>query len=339
MHRRNAAPFIREAQHRHCSTPQHCRATGNMTTMSALSTENLLDAVNSDCLLLILSFLPIEDLNTFAFCSRHYRDARRHASLNQTRTGTVVLSEETSLGSFFNNIQQKEWNRAFSGDRTRLTLEGEWKRKPDLQREYPAAEMEQLRACLNHVQLTGVTSLALSYDKKSLLRVEHFKLSWNIVWALSNILPNLREVDLSGVAISPRVMSLFLTNCPILSQMTYCSSVDGLLLDGRDLKDAANLSDLTLDGSRFCRVSAASFMSDSASNNYLLMHCPRLERLSIKNANTWQNADHPNVCLEQDMLMKLVRLHPALGCIRCDLTEENVAILKRERPEVTIVTN
>jgi hypothetical protein len=80
-------------------------------------------------------------------------------------------------------------------------------------------------------------------------------------------------------------------------------------------------------------------MSDSDSNRYLLMHCPRLERLSIKNAVSWHNADNPKVRLEQDLVMKLVRHHPTLCWLRSDLTEENVAILKRERPEVTFATN
>jgi hypothetical protein len=39
------------------------------------------------------------------------------------------------------------------------------------------------------------------------------------------------------------------------------------------------------------------------------------------------------------MLIKMVRLHPTLRWLRSDLSEENVAMLKQERPEITFVSD
>lgn len=50
------------------------------------------DGLNNDCVLSILSFLPIEDLNTFSMVSHRYRGIRRHESLDQTRIATIVCS-------------------------------------------------------------------------------------------------------------------------------------------------------------------------------------------------------------------------------------------------------
>jgi len=43
-----------------------------------------LDSLNDDCRLLILSYLPTDDLNTVAICSRRFREARRHESLDES---------------------------------------------------------------------------------------------------------------------------------------------------------------------------------------------------------------------------------------------------------------
>ena len=54
--------------------------------------ESLMDSLNDDCLVSIFSNLPVDDLNTVAMCNRRFRDARSRDSLDQTRTGTMILS-------------------------------------------------------------------------------------------------------------------------------------------------------------------------------------------------------------------------------------------------------
>ena len=42
--------------------------------------------------------------------------------------------------------------------------------------------------------------------------------------------------------------------------------------------------------------------------------------------------------VRQEMLIKMVRLHPTLRWLRSDLTKENIAMLQQERPEITFVS-
>jgi hypothetical protein len=48
--------------------------------------------------------------------------------------------------------------------------------------------------------------------------------------------------------------------------------------------------------------------------------------------------DWIDVPITQGMLMKMVQLSPTLRWLRSNLTNENVEILRRERPDVTFVS-
>ena len=81
-----------------------------------------MDSLNDDCLVSILSNLPVDDLNTVAMCNRRFRDARSSDSLDQTRTGTIILSGGSTALSLFNAIVENNWNAVFSGNRKKLKL-------------------------------------------------------------------------------------------------------------------------------------------------------------------------------------------------------------------------
>lgn len=73
--------------------------------------------------------------------------------------------------------------------------------------------------------------------------------------------------------------------------------------------------------------------------SFLFASCSHLERLSIKNATCTHPANEDDsipVC--QDLLTKMVCNHPTLRWLRSDLTDESVAMLKQERPEITFVS-
>jgi hypothetical protein len=73
-------------------------------------------------------------------------------------------------------------------------------------------------------------------------------------------------------------------------------------------------------------------------NFYMYMYCNRLERLSVKNVTSrlLHEEEQP---VSQAMIIKFVRHTPTLRWLRSDLTEENVAMLQQERPDVTFVTD
>lgn len=84
-----------------------------------------LNSVNDDCLLLILKFLPSDDLpNSVAVCSRHCQKARAHESLDQTRKGTINVAEGTRFDTLVPTIVRNGWNEAFQNIRTHLEILG-----------------------------------------------------------------------------------------------------------------------------------------------------------------------------------------------------------------------
>ncbi len=80
---------------------------------------------------------------------------RTNDSLNQTRTGTIICTENTTLESIEDAFFGQEWNAVFSGYRTRLKVVG-LERMPTVGR--PA------RLFPEYVLPTNASSLDLSYN-------------------------------------------------------------------------------------------------------------------------------------------------------------------------------
>jgi hypothetical protein len=74
-------------------------------------------------------------------------------------------------------------------------------------------------------------------------------------------------------------------------------------------------------------------------HDYMFQYAQTVERLSIKNATiTIENERDAPRPISQEILIKMVRNHPALQWLRSDLTAANIAMLQRERPEMTFVS-
>ena len=68
--------------------------------------------------------------------------------------------------------------------------------------------------------------------------------------------------------------------------------------------------------------------------------CPaNLERVSIKGVTVkGQEVDSEHQPLSQQVIIQFVRDSPSLRWLRSDLTEQNVAMLQQERPEISFVS-
>jgi len=142
------------------------------------------DSVNDDCLHLILSHLPYEDLNSLTIMSRRYRKAQSNPKLDQTRSGTIVCTEGSTVSSVFRAIEAGEWDRVFTGIRTHLRIEG------------ITRLTGPLIAWPMMVRLTGVTSADLSHRPFTDIDTGQRVIN------LCRMLPNVREIDLSYVRAS-----------------------------------------------------------------------------------------------------------------------------------------
>jgi hypothetical protein len=69
--------------------------------------------------------------------------------------------------------------------------------------------------------------------------------------------------------------------------------------------------------------------------HYMFQFAHNVQRLSIKDASFGDGNESRQV--SQCMLIKMVRRHRNLRWLRSDLTADNIAMLQRERPEMTFV--
>lgn len=290
-----------------------------------------LDDINNDCVLLILKYLSAENLNSVAICNRRYREVRSHESLDQARTGTIVCSENTTPVYVRRAFVSQQWHHVFTGNRTRLKVVGlERTQRAQVYRRPP--EVLPLVSSLD-ISVNPLDGNGDTHENPSML-------------AFVNMLPNLDEIDLSYVQVHP----YFLKNTIFdryrqLRRVIWNGSSHQVGMDGGTFhRCSKTLTELYLDNSRLEASYAPAFsmeenQSPSATCIFLFRHCSCVERLGIKNA-TWAcfEADVSNR-LSQDMLIKMVRHHPTLRWLRSVLTAENIAMLQRERPDITFVSD
>jgi len=299
------------------------------------------DDINDDVLVKIMSFLEIEELNDATLINSRFNEARNHPSLDQTRTATIVISSENiTVLDLYEMIASRCWTRTFAenSNNTCLKIVGLEK----LQRLEEIEEYNDLGRRAPQLQLPSVTcvDLSSSRDEQHRARVGYYDIAY-----VARLLPSLRQVDLSYVRAGGAVIAG-------ISQSSRGRNLACIKWNRAEraclappfftAQHATDLTELYLDDAQITGLERERdmFSTDSSDHeHYLWMHCGRLERLSMKNAS-WEL--FPGVTspqpFSQDMLIKMVRHHPTLRWLRSDLTAENVAMLKREKPEITFVS-
>ena len=300
------------------------------------------DALNDDCLVHILSFLPAEDMDSVAICNQHCREARHNESLDHSRTATIVCSEakSTTVRSFFAALNAA--SNTLTSNYTRLkivSMEKLENSRLGRRRIVTLPNIYCLELSLNPNERTGSTRIherSLSYlsyalpnlSQLTMMNGVSFDRNGSYLLQVYRSLPKLVRVTWNGGLIHPEGSD-------------FGSRVTELLLNGCRCIYPIHAPGLSrLDALNILRVTSLRFSSEPMSGYFVLMHCNNLERLSIKGA-TWSIFCRDQIVSEpisQEMLMKMVRHLSNLVWLQSDLTEENVDILKRERPEITFVT-
>jgi hypothetical protein len=283
------------------------------------------DDLNGDCLVNVLSCLPSDDMNSVAICSKRCREARANDSLDQTRTGTIMCTENTTIESIRNAFVRQEWNEVFSGHRTRLKVVG-LESMPRLR--------EDIKQSPNHV-LPHVSSLDLSFNSFA----GDDNLRHNKTVAFARMLPNLEEIDLSHTTGMPLGCARDFRNryCRNLCRVIWNSSQQHVGLSDMFLPQA--MTEIYLDNSQiFTPLVLAQLYFSAFACSFMFQTCNRLERLSIMNTTWTSYGSETTQPVAQEMLIKMVRLHPTLRWLRSDLTDENIAMLQQERPDITFVS-
>lgn len=102
-------------------------ATSNAPPPPPSDTSCLTPLHDHDCIVYILDFLSWSDLNNFAQVSQECCDFRNHASLEQTRSGTIKIDGTGCKNAIdlLNVIKERQYSsKVFKGNRTHLRLEG-----------------------------------------------------------------------------------------------------------------------------------------------------------------------------------------------------------------------
>ena len=222
----------------------------------------------------------------------------------------------------------------------------------------PHSGWMELKTIADTLRLYGVVSLDISNPTTPYLPDD-----WDyfICFLFSKILPNLRDVNFSNTGFPSASFRYFCTKCPNLEKITWHNSTlttrynlkaerkSKINIDGRDMMNATNLKYIYMDGSVFevgdVKRDKLLDLENDAHSDIFLFHkfsSKLLERVSIRNAKwyvsyAWGNYYNTTV-IPQNVLIKFVRKAPtSLRWFRSHLTEENMMMLRSERPGIELV--
>ncbi|MGK3744344.1 MAG: hypothetical protein ACI90V_011204 [Bacillariaceae sp.] len=190
------------------------------------------------------------------------------------------------------------------------------------------------------VRMDWILSLDISLSTQSTPIGEFVFVS--LPYALSNILPNLHDVDFSNANTTYRVLENFSYRCPYLEKVTWNNihEYSSVHLNGDDMLSCKNLKEITMDDSVFyCSNQTKDGISNLENHrNEFIFHycCKALERVSIRNAKCSDYYDGTNInTVPQNALIKFIRNAPStLRWFRSDLNQENIGMLQKERPGI-----
>jgi hypothetical protein len=297
------------------------------------------ESLNSDCLVHIFSFLASDDMNSLAECNHACSEARRNETLDQTapQTGTIVCTNKTTIEALLRKLS--DVGDAFTGKRTRLRIVGLDNVSSEDKNDGTALADYTVKA---YSALNNVTSLDCSCAPTVGGQASPMDL-----FPTTMALWTLKELDFSNLVAGfegPLIVRSFCTHNERLTKFSWNGCCQRILQCGHDFEGATNLCHIYLDGVAFSpnvrdRTTDRPIAASEHPNYYLLMECTSLDSLSLKGATVLRDEyGDETEPLSQDALIKMVRGHSTLRWLRSDLTLENVAMLKQERPDITFVS-
>ena len=200
------------------------------------------------------------------------------------------------------------------------------------------SEWKELNKKMYTLRLYGIVSLDMSSPPPFTDIGDN-----DLAFYFPSLLPNLREVNLSNNGFYPSCLKRISKKCPNLERITW-HNIDKLDINGREMKHAANMKEMYMDNSAFFGGSAGrralfSDLEDEKYSNFFLFYkCSnKLESVSIRNAtfsDYESDGEKTTVVVPQNALIKFVRNVPSLKWFRSNLSHENMAMLRSERPGI-----
>ena len=189
------------------------------------------------------------------------------------------------------------------------------------------------------IQMNGIMSLDLSAGSRITIDP--------LTSALFSMLPNLRQVDMSNKYISPRFLRTELfRNCPSLEKLTIHNST-GFCLSTFGMVFSSNIKEIYIDNSYFdvhenTELVHMGDLNDHQDTFMFQYCCNALERVSIRNMKLMEldgiHNDEQQFAFNQNACIKFIRNAPqTLRWFRSDLTQENMEMLRMERPGIELL--
>jgi hypothetical protein len=317
------------------------------------------ERLDQDSRLKILGYLTLDELAESSMVSRLFRDDCRHTSLSQVRTAVIRFKDDSlSSGSFPARLCRRLGALARTGARqgkferfTRVKIEESHRLVIEYFSEYSETPV---------VPIPEVTSLALPWEGGLRLTFgqqnerNRRELNCHLAFRyLAAALPNIRELVLSGWNYGYKgyddshILSDVAAWFESLERLVWPGS-PALEIEGISLRCCRNLRDLNIDGACLRSIGfeeyTRSTLEGEGNHAFLLRGANTplaLERVSIKGAKykrKGQQIEPEPISIPQQWLIKFARRAASLRWLRSDLTPENVAMLKRERPDVEFVS-
>ncbi|OEU06584.1 hypothetical protein FRACYDRAFT_254282 [Fragilariopsis cylindrus CCMP1102] len=184
------------------------------------------------------------------------------------------------------------------------------------------------------IQMNGITSLdfSTSFSPGTIN---------SLTSALFIMLPNLRQVDMSNTNISATgILSDLSRYCPSLEKLTMHNST-GFYISAYDMIFSKKLKEIYIDNSYFHGDNQDSDLNDHQDTFMFHYCCDALERVSIRNMRFMSYLgfdDEQQFAFSQNVSIKFIRNAPqTLRWFRSDLTQENMEMLRMERPGIELL--
>jgi hypothetical protein len=321
---------------------------------------------NIDVVTRILEFVAesSEELNTCAMISRVFHTSRSDPRFEQTRTGTIILN--TSLANISPEVWQRWDQQVFTGNRVRLVAI--LTQLPGPGSFYTGNQTELTFA------LTNVREVILKRDLSVQVAESLFEREHGGVWAVgffTSILPNLDILDIGALAVTTsdlahgplnsaesilfdlRISTFRCTAEVVYPGCKFClmqpypfpvandgmSSLREIHIDPFGVYFDSYFPPITAYCKEHSQLEQEEWFVANGVDWVLLQEYPNLERVTLKHAAYLEDYNSYSFNgyweqLPQEVLIKFVRHTPSLRWFCSDLTQDNIAMLKEEYPEV-----
>ena len=296
------------------------------------------DDIPAECNVCILQFLDRDDLANVAQVSHCFNENSLHPSLPQNRTVTLtcVRRLDKSTGTFscsplplLQKLRDKSWSEQYRRFK-KIKMIGH-NLLENASYEEACDAVPDLRT------LIFVEVLDLSFPSNALQKDKKFRVCVSAI--LSCIMPGLLEIDLSNANVAESALRHFAGQCPALGKITWNNHHGNTNMSGKALSACKSLKELYMDNSVFTFSIHEHHRLSVTNDSCIFSRCNTvLERVSLTNAGvrfTFKPYRFPTLLMFQHSLIKFVRNSPNLRWFRSNLSPENVAMLRAERPEVT----